>query len=95
MPHPTWALGFGDDVWGSRLAQPAQHGWTAAEATPQLQEITAPTDAPAPKALACYGLLGRPQPPHGEQMWLLLVAGRPVSAVTIAFLAWCSAQRAA
>src|SRR5262245_23470615 len=28
-------------------------------------------------------------------MWLRFVTGRPVSAVTIAFLAWCSAQRAA
>jgi transposase len=28
-------------------------------------------------------------------MWLRFVAGRPVSAVTIAFLAWCSAQLAA
>lgn len=28
-------------------------------------------------------------------MWLRFVAGRPVSAVTIDFLAWCSAQRVA
>ena len=28
-------------------------------------------------------------------MWLRFVAGRPVSAVTIDFLAWCSAQLAA
>ena len=28
-------------------------------------------------------------------MWLRFVTGRPVSAVTIAFLAWCSAQLAA
>ena len=28
-------------------------------------------------------------------MWLRFVAGRPVSAVTIEFLAWCSAQLAA
>src|SRR5919197_2043730 len=26
--HPTWALGFADEVWWSRLAQPDQHGWT-------------------------------------------------------------------
>jgi hypothetical protein len=32
MTQPTWALGFGDAVWWSRLAQPHQHGWTDAEA---------------------------------------------------------------
>jgi transposase len=93
--QPTWALGFGDEVWWSRLAQPNQHGWTEAEATYKLQELTPPTDDPDPKALACYGLLLRPGPQQADQMWLRFVAGRPVSAVTIDFLAWCSAQLAA
>ena len=65
------------------------------EATPKLQELTLPTDDAGPKALACYGLLVRSGPSQGEQMWLRFVAGRPVSAVTIDFLAWCSAQLAA
>ena len=95
MTHPTWALGCEDEVWWSRLAQPEQHGWTDAEATQKLQELTPATDDPDPKALACYGLLVRPGRPQADQMWLRLVAGRPVSAVTIAFLAWCSAQLAA
>ena len=89
------ALGFEDEVWWSRLAQPEQHGWTDAEATPKLQELTPPTADPDPKALACYGLLVRPQPQQAEQMWLRFVTGRPVSAVTIACLAWCCAQLAA
>ena len=93
--HPTWALGWGAAVWWSRLAQPNQHGWTDAEATDKLQELTRPTDEPAPKALACYGLLVRSQPQEVDQMWLRFVAGRPVSAVTIELLAWCSAQLAA
>src|SRR5918996_1712995 len=42
---PTGALGVGDDAWWSRLAQPHQHWWTAAAATPQLQELSPPTDA--------------------------------------------------
>jgi hypothetical protein len=25
LTQPTWALGFGDEVWWSRLAQPDQH----------------------------------------------------------------------
>jgi len=53
MAHPSWALGFGDEVWGSRLAQPNQHGWTDAAATYKLQELSRPTDDPDPKALAC------------------------------------------
>jgi transposase len=60
-----------------------------------LQELTLPTDEPDPKALACYGLLVRPGPQQADQMWLRFVAGRPVSAVTIEFLAWCSARLAA
>ena len=95
LAQPTWALGFGDEVWWSRLAQPDQHGWTEAAATYQLQELTLPPDDPDPKALACYGRLLRPEPQQTEQMWLRFVTGRPVSAVTIAFLAWCSAQLAA
>lgn len=43
-----------------------------------------------PKAIACYGLLVRPHPLQPEQMLLRFVEGRPVSAVTTAFLAWCS-----
>jgi transposase len=95
LAHPTWALGFGDEVWWSRLAQPNQHGWTDAEAQYKLQELTPSTDDTDPKALACYGLLLRPRPQQADQMWLRFVTGRPVSAVTIDFLAWCSAQLAA
>jgi DDE superfamily endonuclease len=95
MAQSTWALGFGDEVWWSRLAQPDQHGWTDADATPKLQELSLPPDDPDPKALACYGLLLRPGPLQADQMWLRFVTGRPVSAVTIDFLAWCSAQLAA
>jgi hypothetical protein len=95
MAHPTGALGCGDEVWWSRLAQPDQHGWRDADTTHRLQELTPPTDDPDPKALAWYGLLVRPGPQQADQMGLRFVAGRPVSPVTIAFLAWCSAQLAA
>jgi len=95
MAQPTWALGFGDEVWWSRLAQPNQHAWTDVEATHKLQELSLPTDDPDPKALACYGLLLRPRPQQADQMWLRFVTGRPVSTVTIELLAWCSAQLAA
>jgi hypothetical protein len=95
MAQPTWALGWGDEVWWSRLAQPDQHCWTDSDATPKLHELTPPSDDPDPKALACYGLLVQPGPHQPDQMWLRFVTGRPVSAVTIEFLAWCAARRAA
>jgi hypothetical protein len=60
-----------------------------------LQELRLPTADADPKALACYGLLVRPRPQEADQMWLRLVTGRPVRAVTRELLAWCSAQRAA
>ena len=95
LVQPTWALGFGDEVWWSRLAQPDHHGWPDTDAPYKLQELSLPTAAPEPKALACYGLRRRPGPLQADQMWLRFVTGRPVSAVTIDCLAWCSAQLAA
>ena len=95
MAQPTWALGFGDAGWWSRLAQPNHHAWTEAEAQEQLQALTLPTDAPAPQALAGYGLLGRPGPQQAAQRWRRCVTGRPVRAVTMAFLAWGSTPLAA
>jgi DDE superfamily endonuclease len=95
MAQPSWALGCGDDVWWSRVAQPDQQGWTDADTTHQWQALTPPPDAPDPQALACDGLWVRPGPQQADQRWLRCVAGRPVSAVTIAFLAWCSAPLAA
>lgn len=87
--HPTWARGFAEAVWWSRLAQPAQHRWGEAEAGTRRQELTRAQRDPDPKALAWYGLLVRRRLPPAEQMRLRGVAGRPVSAVTIHLLAWC------
>ncbi len=91
-------LGFLDEVWWSRLARPTLFAWQDAAAPLRLVEQTVPADDPDPKALACYGLLARCWQPDGqrtEALWLRFVDGRPVSAVTIAFLAWCAAQAAA
>jgi hypothetical protein len=87
--HPTWALGFADEVWWSRLAQPEQHRWVEAGTVTRLQELTCAKGDPDPKALACDGVLVRCHPPHAEQMQLRFAAGRPVSAVTTALLTWC------
>ena len=96
MAQPTWAVGCGDAVWWSRLAQPDHHAWPEAAATHKWQELSRPTAEPDPKALACYGLLLRPGAQRqADPMWLRLVTGRPVSAVTIECLAGGSAPLAA
>jgi transposase len=85
-----WALGFQDEVWFSRFAQPALHAWTGPGERLRLVQQTAERGDPEPKALACYGLW---LPKH-ERMLLRFVEGRPVSAVTCAFLGWAAEQLA-
>jgi DDE superfamily endonuclease len=81
--HPDIALGFEDEVWGSREAQPQMHAWS--DDTPlRLVEKTVPPEDPEGKAVACYGLYI----PTANQMLLRFVRGRPVSVVTCVFLAW-------
>jgi hypothetical protein len=93
--HPEWVLGFEDETWWSRLAQPALHAWAASDQPLRLVEQTVAKDDPDPKALACYGLLVRWAEPTGrrrEEAWLRFVDGRPVSALTIQYLAGCCAR---
>jgi DDE superfamily endonuclease len=87
--HPSWALGVADEVWWSRLAQPRLHAW--AEQPLRLVEQTVAKDDLDPKALACYGLLLR-RAGQAEGVWLRVVTGRPVSAITTQFLDWCCPQ---
>jgi transposase len=87
-------------VWWSRLAHPALHAWAEPDRPLRLVAQAVAKDDPDPKALACYGLLGRwwdegPAGPRHEEAWLRFVDGRPVSAVTTRFLAWCCARLAA
>jgi transposase len=91
--RPDWAFGFADEVWFSRLAQPALHAWAAPGERLRLVAPAAERDDPDPKALACYGLW-LPDPER-ERMGLRFVAGRPVSAVTRAFLTWATERLAA
>jgi hypothetical protein len=76
-------LGFEDEVWFSRFSQPNLHVWTD-QMPLRLVEQEAHKSDPDPKALACYGLLRA----DTGQMLLRFVQGRPVSTVTIQFLAW-------
>lgn len=87
--HPQWVLGFQDEVWFSRLAQPRCQAW-AHENPLRLEAKTRVKGDPDPLALACYGLLRHDT---GEMM-LRFVAGRPVSKVTMGFLAWVTRRLA-
>jgi hypothetical protein len=88
---PDWALGCADAVGWSRVARPALHAGVAADEPLRLVDQTVATTAPDPKALACYGLLVR-RVQREEALWLRGGAGRPVSALTTPFVAWCCAR---
>ena len=83
-------LGFADEVWFSRLAQPNLHAWTDDEPL-RLVEKSLDKEDLERKAIACYGLLRA----DTGQMLLRFVEGRPVSHVTRAYLGWVCAGLAA
>ena len=97
--RPDWALGFADEVWWSRVAQPAVRAWTATGQPLRLVERAVARGDP--KAIACYGVLVRwwenpaADDDPTEALWLRFVDGRPVSGVTTRYLAWCCAKLAA
>jgi DDE superfamily endonuclease len=96
--HEDLRLGFLDEVWWSRLARLDLFAWQDDRQPLRLVEQTVARTDPDPKALACYGLLARSWQADGQRTdarWLRFVEGRPVSVVTIAFLAWCAEQAAA
>ena len=87
-------MGYEDETRWSRVARPALHAWTGG-GPPRLVAHTVAGDDPDPKALACYGMLVRPAVAEPEAVWLRFVGGRPVSALTARFLAWCCDRLAA
>lgn len=89
--HPDWVLGFQDETWWSRLAQPALHSWAEPAQPLRLVQQVVAKDDPDPKALACYGLLRA----DTQAIWLRFVDGRPLSTITTQFLAWVSQRLAA
>ena len=89
LGHPDWVLGFQDEVWWSRYAQPTLRTWTEAKPLRLIQNEPDRYD-PEPQAVACYGLLRA----DTQGMLLRFVDGRPVSAVTTQFLAGLTARLA-
>ncbi len=78
-------LGYEDEVWWSRLAQPSPHTWAPGGEPLHLEQLRAEPGESDPKALACYGLLRA----DTGGMLLRFVEERPLSNVTTQFLAWC------
>jgi transposase len=99
--HPEWVIGFEDETWWSRLAQPAMHAWTEVGRPLHLVQQTVAKSDPDPKALSCYGVVldGSFTPSEGgrvkdganidrKQVWLRFVKDRPISEATSQFLEW-------
>jgi DDE superfamily endonuclease len=86
-------VGFEDETWWSRLAQPHLKVWTETASPVRLLEKTLAKGDPEPKALVCYGLLARGQDVTAqEKVWLRFAEGPPVSGLTRSFLEWYCEQ---
>jgi transposase len=81
--HPDWVLGFEDEVWWSRLAQPKMHAWTDGDPM-KVQVLQADNNDHDPDAICCYGILRN----DTQKVMLRFVEDRPLGDVTIQFLAW-------
>jgi transposase len=81
----TWAVGFLDECWWSRVALPTLSSFSAEGKPLRLIQRSVAKDDPEPKAISCYGLY---LPEIGEQTWLRFVDGRPISSITTQFLEW-------
>ncbi|MGI8466918.1 MAG: hypothetical protein ACR2N3_00510 [Pyrinomonadaceae bacterium] len=81
--NPDLVLGYLDEVWWSRFAQPRLHAWSDGEPLPMMQRAKAKIDH-EPQAIACYGLLRK----DTEAVRVRFLKERPVSAMTIEFLRW-------
>lgn len=85
--RPDWVLGFQDETWWTRLAQPNLFAWVGG---PALRLLPNPRGG-GKEAVACYGLLRA----DTGAMLLRFVDGRPVSQVTEDYLGWLCERFAA
>ena len=81
----TWAVGFLDECWWSRVAVPTLSSFSEEGKPLRLIQQSVTKDDPEPKAVSCYGLYL----PELDETWLRFVDGRPVSSITTQFLRWC------
>jgi hypothetical protein len=83
-------LGFRDETWWTRPAQPDLFAWAGADPL-RLGANARDPKGGGPEALACYGVLRL----DTGGMMLRFCDGRPVSATTEDFLAWVCGELAA
>jgi hypothetical protein len=88
--EPGWVLGFQDETWWTRLAQPDLFAWAGADPL-RLGANARDPKGGSPEAVACYGVLRL----DTGGMMLRFCEGRPVSATTEGFLGWVCEQLAA
>jgi transposase len=81
--YPDWVLGFEDEVWWSRIAQPSIHAWTDGPPM-RVQLLQSDRDDPDPDAICCYGFLRM----DTHKVILRFVEGRPLAELSIEFLDW-------
>jgi DDE superfamily endonuclease len=82
----SWAVGFLDECWWSRVALPALNSFSEESKPLRLIQRSVAKDDPEPKAVSCYGLYL----PGLDDTWLRFVDGRPISSTTTRFLQWCA-----
>ena len=88
--HPDWVLGFQDECWWTRLAQPGLFAWAAGDPLRLAGNARDPKGG-GPEAVACYGILRQ----DTGGMMLRFCEGRPVSATTEDYLGWVCRELAA
>jgi transposase len=81
--HPDWVVGFQDETWWTRLAQPDLFAWAAGGPLRLGANARGPKGS-GPEAVACYGVLRH----DTGGMMLRFCQGRPVSATTEEYLGW-------
>jgi transposase len=84
--HPEWAIGFEDEVWWSRIAQPKVRAWTGGPPL-KVQVLKSEDHDPDPDAIACYGFYRY----DTHKVTVRFVEGRPVGDITVQFLEWLCA----
>lgn len=89
--HPDWVVGFQDECWWTRLAQPTLFAWAAGDPLRLGANARDPKGTGGREAVACYGVLRA----DTGGMMLRFCDGRPVSATTEAFLGWVCRELAA
>lgn len=88
--RPDWVVGFQDETWWTRLAQPGLFAWAPEDPLRLVGNARDPKGG-GPEAVACYGVLRH----DTGGMMLRFCDGRPVSATTEEYLGWVCERLAA